>query len=193
MSHEFDLCGGHLALDFANTLTSRHTASPRERLETYGDLVSFARQAGLVTQQAARRLEERGHRLAYVADDVRKEAIRLREALYGLFRAIAGGQRPDDADLAIVNVSIARLRLGAAGDWTFAARADGLDEVLGPIVRAAALLYTTPDRARIRVCEAPDCVWLFFDGSKNRSRRWCDMNQCGNRMKARRHYERSRA
>jgi predicted RNA-binding Zn ribbon-like protein len=38
----------------------------------------------------------------------------------------------------------------------------------------------------LRVCEKPDCRWLFLDTSKNHSRRWCDMKICGNRMKARR-------
>jgi predicted RNA-binding Zn ribbon-like protein len=192
MKHEFDLCGGHLALDFANTLTSRHTATPRERLSDYAELVAFARQSGLLTASAARRLEALGRDRAYLAEEVRQEAVRLREALYAVFRAVAEQRAPAVADLAIVNASVARLRLGPEGDWTFAARDDGLDEILGPIVRAAALLYTTPERGRIRVCEAPDCVWLFFDGSKNHSRRWCDMAQCGNRMKARRHYERGR-
>jgi predicted RNA-binding Zn ribbon-like protein len=42
------------------------------------------------------------------------------------------------------------------------------------------------------MCEASDCVWLFLDASKNRSRRWCDMNQCGNREKARRFHERAK-
>jgi predicted RNA-binding Zn ribbon-like protein len=192
MKHQFDLCGGHLALDFANTLTSRHTATPRERLSDYGELVSFAQQSGLLGAAAARRLGELGRDQAYHAEAVRQEAVRLREALYAVFRAVAEERPPVAADLELVNGWVARLRLGPDGDWTFAARDDGLDKILGPIVKAAALLYTTPERERIRVCEAPDCVWLFLDGSKNHSRRWCDMAQCGNRMKARRHYERGR-
>ena len=38
----------------------------------------------------------------------------------------------------------------------------------------------------------PDCRWAFYDGSKNRSGRWCDMASCGNRMKARAFRERAR-
>ena len=40
--HQFDLSGGHLALDFANTMTSRHKPEPRERLTSYDELVAFA-------------------------------------------------------------------------------------------------------------------------------------------------------
>ena len=47
---------------------------------------------------------------------------------------------------------------------------------------------------RIRECPGQGtCGWLFLDLSKNASRRWCDMRVCGNRAKARRHYERTLA
>jgi predicted RNA-binding Zn ribbon-like protein len=48
------------------------------------------------------------------------------------------------------------------------------------------------DRAdRVRYCDSDTCRWLFLDTSKNRTRRWCDMKVCGNRMKARRYHARS--
>jgi predicted RNA-binding Zn ribbon-like protein len=62
--------------------------------------------------------------------------------------------------------------------------------MLAPIVRAAAELLTSDDRARIRECGSETCFWLFMDHSKNGTRRWCDMKVCGNREKARRHYRR---
>ena len=45
---------------------------------------------------------------------------------------------------------------------------------------------------RVKECDNETCRWLFVDMSKNRSRRWCDMKDCGNRAKARRHYRRTR-
>jgi predicted RNA-binding Zn ribbon-like protein len=50
------------------------------------------------------------------------------------------------------------------------------------------LLETAPDR--VKHCENPDCVLWFFDTTRNGTRRWCSMAVCGNRMKARRHYDR---
>ena len=41
---------------------------------------------------------------------------------------------------------------------------------------------------RLKIC--PNCNWLFLDRSRNSSRVWCDMTVCGNRHKARRHYNR---
>ena len=64
-----------------------------------------------------------------------------------------------------------------------------------PAVLAAAnlldLLETAPDR--VKHCENPDCVLWFFDTTRNGTRRWCSMAACGNRMKARRHYDRVKA
>jgi predicted RNA-binding Zn ribbon-like protein len=64
-----------------------------------------------------------------------------------------------------------------------------------PAVRAAMnlieLLAQAPDR--IRRCAHPDCILWFFDTTRNGSRRWCSMADCGNRAKAKRHYQRTRA
>lgn len=48
------------------------------------------------------------------------------------------------------------------------------------------------DWARIRRCPAHDCAWVFWDSSKNGSRRWCSMRVCGSRAKARAYAERHR-
>ncbi len=52
------------------------------------------------------------------------------------------------------------------------------------------LLKTSP--ARIRACSNSDCILYFFDTTKNGSRTWCGMGTCGNRAKARRHYQRKK-
>ncbi|PSR36978.1 MAG: hypothetical protein C7B44_06150 [Sulfobacillus thermosulfidooxidans] len=46
---------------------------------------------------------------------------------------------------------------------------------------------------RLKRCKNPQCVLVFIDRSKNHNRRWCDMNTCGNRLKASRHYQRHHA
>jgi len=171
-------------------VSSRHTESPIERLVSYAELVSFARQTGLVTGAAARRLAAWGQAHPREAAAALRRAVELRDALFGIFAAIARGQTPSRGDLDAVNHAIGRTRLGEALDWEWADGPDAPDAFLCPVVRAAVELVTSRARDRVRLCEAPDCVWLFQDTSKNRSRRWCDMKQCGNRMKARRFYER---
>jgi predicted RNA-binding Zn ribbon-like protein len=66
-----------------------------------------------------------------------------------------------------------------------------LDEMLRPVARSAADWLVSADVDRVRLCaDDRGCGYLFVDTSRNRSRRWCSMESCGNRAKARRHYER---
>jgi hypothetical protein len=53
-----------------------------------------------------------------------------------------------------------------------------------------AVLRTRP--RRLRPCANPECTLFLIDHSKPNKARWCAMAVCGNRMKARRHYERTR-
>jgi predicted RNA-binding Zn ribbon-like protein len=63
-----------------------------------------------------------------------------------------------------------------------------------PVVHSAAELLTSPHLDRVRQCaDDRGCGFLFFDTSRNGSRRWCSMESCGNRAKARRHYQRTKA
>ncbi len=55
---------------------------------------------------------------------------------------------------------------------------------------AVALLTTPRDLGRLKLCPGDRCAWLFLDESRNGRRRWCAMETCGNRAKARRHYAR---
>jgi predicted RNA-binding Zn ribbon-like protein len=66
------------------------------------------------------------------------------------------------------------------------------DALIWPIVLAAAELLASDSRRQIHECAGEGCGWLFLDTSRNRRRRWCTMESCGNRAKARRFYQRSR-
>lgn len=193
MGWEFDRCAGHLALDFANTMTQRHTDAPIERLPSYAELVSFALQSAIVEPPRAGALLARAGRRPEEAAAALATARELREALYALFSAVARGEAPSPADVATLDGQLPRLSLAADLSLSWRTAPESLDDFLGAVVLAALELASRPaERARVRLCEAPDCVWLFYDSSRNRSRRWCDMRQCGNRMKARRHYARQK-
>lgn len=193
---EFELTGGDLALDFANTLARRFMPEPREDLREYGDLVEWGTLAGAIAPaegHALRSLADRNPRGARAA---LAKARAVREAVFEAFDAVAGGRPVAPGPLARVNEALAealgRLRLRPGGDgWTWAGPLD-LDRVVWPVARAAAQLLTGPDRPLVRECGASDCAWLFLDRSRNGTRRWCDMAVCGNREKARRFQARSR-
>ena len=65
--------------------------------------------------------------------------------------------------------------------------------VLGPIVASAMMIVTAADKGRLKQCDGHHCGWLFLDISKNNSRRWCEMEVCGNRAKQSRQRQRRRS
>jgi predicted RNA-binding Zn ribbon-like protein len=191
------LLGGRLCLDFVNTIAFRHAAA-LELLADYGDLVAWGKHAGAVGDEDAAALLRLAAADPARAAQAHRRARVVREALYGVFAAAARGVAVPSTDLDIANASIAaamaRARLVPSGRgfvWSWPDYGGRRDAVLWPVVWSAAELLTTPDLDRVKQCPAPDgCGWLFLDTSKNRSRRWCSMDYCGNRAKARRHYAR---
>lgn len=197
--YEFELTGGALCLDLANTVDSRGTETPRELLSRYEDLLAWGRQSGALDEAQAARLEKRAAREPRDATAALRRARETREALFRVCSAEAGGAEPPADAVARVDedirAALARRRLEPlpGGGFAWAWEADpALDRVLWPALLSAAELLTGAERGRIRECAAEECRWLFLDRSKNASRRWCDMTVCGNRAKARRHRDRQR-
>jgi predicted RNA-binding Zn ribbon-like protein len=187
-------------LEFTNTVDWHGRTDYGERLTSYAALVDWAVRQGVLSDSDAGRLLRAAAQRPEAAAAVLARAIALREALYRVFSATAHGRTPDEADVATVNDAIPPAfqhlqlaRHNARFDWTWAGPADALDRMLWPVVRSAAQLLTADALARVRECANDPCGWLFLDTSKNRSRRWCSMADCGNRVKARRHYQRVRA
>ena len=186
-------------MDFTNTMGGRRPDHTREYLLTYDDLVAWGRHAGLLTSQAAQQLVDEAERCPADAVRVLTRALLLREAIYRIFSAIAVRGTAPAADLAILNAALgealARLQVTPATEgFTWGWRSDdtALDAMLWPVVRSAGELLTSAELDRVRECDGETCSWLFIDTSKNHSRRWCNMRDCGNRAKARRHYSRKR-
>jgi predicted RNA-binding Zn ribbon-like protein len=195
---ELELIGGEACLDFANSMGGTRE-NPSERLYDYGDLVRWAAHAGAIEATEVERLVTAARAHSTVAEGVFARAIELREAIFRIFAAVADGARPAAADLERLNDELARalpnLRIvpdEEGFDYRVDAADGALDRPLWPIARSASELLATGDLARVKRCTSDECDWLFVDLSKNRSRRWCDMRDCGNRAKARRYYRRRR-
>jgi predicted RNA-binding Zn ribbon-like protein len=192
---EFEYSGGALCLDFANTWGNRSDPE-KDQLTGYGDLLRWAAGTGTLSDDDLGELETVARRRDDAAIRVFSEAIEIREAVFRICDAVAGGGTPTAADLEALNrvlESMPQQRLccgGACCEWRWPDDKTDLRHVLWPVIRSAADLLTSPDAERIRQCEAPDCSWLFLDLSRGGRRRWCDMSSCGNRAKARRYYER---
>ena len=193
------LSSGDLSLEFSNTADWHASVRPNEYLNSYRDLAAWGLKTGLLGKAERDALVAEAERRPQEASMVLGRAISLREAIYRTFSAIAHGREPRNEDLTQLNLALAegmsRLRVAPRGtafvwEWTGGL---ALDRMIGPVVQAAALLLTSDELSRVGECaDDRGCGWLFVDRSKNHSRRWCDMKGCGNRAKARRHYERSR-
>jgi predicted RNA-binding Zn ribbon-like protein len=198
--YRFDLSGGVLCLDFANTISHRGDAKRvSEHLRTHSDLVSFAEQSKIISPSEARVQRLRAAGQAAEAQRSYANAIQLRETLFRIFFAVAVGKSATPQDLKLLN-DVAREALAHRelvrdnGVYRWRWKAPGsqmLNRIPWSVAQSAAELLTSGELATVRLCDAPDCDWLFLDNSRNRSRRWCDMKSCGNRQKARRHYLRS--
>ena len=193
----FELNGGCLCLDFANTVDKRSEEDRRDHLASYADLVSWGEQARALTAADGKRLRQLATRRPGEGRAALRRARQVREAIFVILHAVADGRKPPREELETLNAALpsalGRQRLVPARDrmeWGFVDEPENLDRVLFPVVRSAAELLTGDDLDRVRVCCSDCCAWLFLDSSRNRTRRWCDMTVCGNRAKARRHYAR---
>lgn len=117
---------------------------------------------------------------------------RFRAALRRLLDAEAKGAGAAPADLAVLNriLSKSGARRGLIPTvrgygWGWLDQTAGPERLLWPVAFSAARLLESPDLTRLKSCDG--CGRLFLDASHNRSRRWCDMQGCGNRAKAARH------
>jgi predicted RNA-binding Zn ribbon-like protein len=203
----FDLAGGRLCLDFANTVSGIRVFDERDRLADYSDLLSWARQASLLDKAREAKLLEAARQAPRQAGAAFRESIALREAIYGIFLAVAEERAPPPGDLDFLNASLGRSlahrriegRVSGAARYVLGWEdvPGRLDSIIWPVVASAAeLLASTDDLSRVRVCglfETHECGWLFLDETRSRTRRWCSMETCGNRAKARRHYQRSKS
>jgi predicted RNA-binding Zn ribbon-like protein len=190
----YKFVGGRLCLDFCNTGENREMGYVGELLGGYSQLLAWTFQTGLLTASEVRTLSAEADRRPEVAQAVYRQATRLREALYRLFSAIAHGQTAADEDLAELNAALAQglghLAVQQAEQglgWVWRSDPADLAQMLWPVAYSAAELLTQPDLQRVRECENGHCSWLFLDLSRNHSRRWCTMEDCGNVVKARRH------
>jgi predicted RNA-binding Zn ribbon-like protein len=179
-------------LAFVNTLSSRPTAAPVERLVSYEALVAWAREQHLVSAAAAERLVTEAKRHPHHAALVLSRAKEFREALNGLAVAIDSQRQPSPDVLKTIGDALAAAYANGrlvphdgTLQWVAGAE-DDLERIIWEIGRAAGRLVISPRLSRVRACAAGDCGWWFVDDTKNRSRRWCDMTLCGNREKLRR-------
>jgi predicted RNA-binding Zn ribbon-like protein len=198
MAAEFQLVAGHLALDFANTLDYRYDPDRLiDLLPSYEHFLAFCRQSKVITAAQMRRLLDGASE--FDSQRVLEEVIEFREALYFSILSAVHGKRPDESHLQALNKALSEARAFEEVVWHnrsfIRSSRDVTERPDGPLrqlVQAAVGLITSSDIDNVRECSEKTCRWFFLDRSRNHSRRWCDMQLCGNRSKAKRFYARTR-
>jgi predicted RNA-binding Zn ribbon-like protein len=197
---KFGFLGGALPLDFCNTVDWHTSPEPHDRLRRYSDVLLWAMQAGIVERAECEQLNREASIRQDAAEEAFRRAISIREAMFRVFAAHARLQSPSESDIRQINEEWATVMRHAGivynGEryefvWKDGRSGDALffERPLFSVIRLAVELLFSPQLNQVRICEgAPGCGWLFLDTTKNKSRRWCSMRDCGNREKMRRYY-----
>lgn len=132
----------------------------------------------------------------HVTEADRQQAVEMREALRDLIAVNAGGRAEPAVGEALDRVA-ARARFvvhfTSEGRAELHPDAPGVDGALGSILAAVHAAISEGTWPRLKICKKHSCRWAFYDRSKNRSRNWCSMAVCGNRVKAESYRQRRRA
>jgi predicted RNA-binding Zn ribbon-like protein len=192
---ELPVVTGHLALNFANTIDDPDGPARHDHIGTYPELLQWSLRLGVLSSAQAHHL-----RTATPSQDAAAAVLRahaLRDTLVATFTAIATGESTVDrhwTDLQpFVIDAVAHAELvpvDGTHEWNWPDN-DRPHAMLWPIAHAAADLLTAAELGRLKRCAG--CPWLFLDQSKNASRRWCAMNDCGTNAKMRRYVARRAA
>ena len=129
------------------------------------------------------------HELVVSPGDIER-AHQIREALRVVLLAHHGAAiDPAEAELAAANQVLLsvplHLHFTGDGGLTFHAPGDSVDAALGRMLARIPAAAANGVWQRAKVCPEDTCQWAFYDQSRNRSRRWCSMEVCGNREKSR--------
>ena len=189
---------GERSLSFVNTLDWRLREPPAELLEDYADLLRWAWTVDAVDRAGARALLAWSRSHPRLAERALAQAIEVREAMAALFTATLRHEPiPAEALARLEGASRdaeAARRLGAGGGvlrWEWRESSPEPDRPVWTAALDAVRVLTSDDRERVRQCGDALCGWMFLDTSRNRSRRWCSMEGCGNRNKVRSFYKRA--
>ena len=188
-----------LCIEFTYTLEDRWSNQGKELFNSFADLVGWCRDADLLSEIEAGRMLLEGNGNQVGAVEALNRAKAWRESIYSVFLAIAQSAQPEDRALDELNEAIAStsaksriIPVENGFEWTCVRDCDAPERILWPVIRSAGALLTSEDRNKLKCCASSDCLFLFFDTSRNGMRRWCDMKTCGNRAKVRRHYQKKK-
>ena len=193
-----ELDGGILCLNFVNTVKSRFESPLHEYIVNYNDLILWSVRTNICNSESAEKLKFYIQRNEENAPKDLNRIMKTREVLYRIFLCISKKKSPSNNDIRYFNkqlsIVFSRISLEINENLdinvVWSPNSFNFQMILNPIIKSAYDLLTSDIKTRIKEC--PNCGWLFLDKSKNNTRQWCNMNTCGNTIKIKKYYERTR-
>jgi predicted RNA-binding Zn ribbon-like protein len=188
----YKLIGGEISLDFVNTISWPGTAREHDWLDRPGNFIKWALAINIINQQKVNQLN--AHSQSHLIKELDK-VHQVRSNLTNVLKPLAFDALPSTAAIEQLNVMAhqictSRLIDQKSYQWIWNSPMS-LTDVLAPVIWNATHILTDVAHTRIGYC--PSCEWLFYDTTRNRSRRWCDMEDCGSRHKSLNYYRRKKS
>lgn len=193
----FYFIGNHVVLDFINTKAAAN-GKPVDLLGTYFDLLNWLSKAKFFTQDEIEAFLDRWSNRAesnYIVD-LAKE---LRDELASIVQRYQQHKEISEQQLENINHllqhQVMTTQLKRENNHFIRNHQILIKQphdLLIPIAQAAVDFFCNYDLSLIKKCANPDCVLIFYDNSKNGTRRWCSQKACGNRMKVNAYLERQK-
>ncbi|MFI6679577.1 CGNR zinc finger domain-containing protein [Kribbella sp. NPDC050470] len=165
--------GAVLATSFTGTLTERR-GNAVERIPTPQRLIDWLAVNGLAVDSCTP-----------AQLDLARE---LRESIHAAATAAAIQDAFPAAAVQVINDRSAQGRAAAIltpegqRRWQLSS-ASCVEDALSVIAADAISIIAGERDGKLALCASPTCRAAFFDTSQSRTRKWCDMNTCGNRQK----------
>ncbi|HEX6149242.1 CGNR zinc finger domain-containing protein [Nocardioides sp.] len=190
-----ELVGNDLALDLVNTVSWRRDPERRvDRLADVAALLHWCGVAAVLDPQTRRRLARQAEGDPAAGATALERVRELRELLYDVLLPLAVGDQPQLPAVrglhALLLDSLRRVEVVSLLPLEWAADPGDLGDLPDRFAVHAWRLLERGDVDRLRECQGAGCGWLFLDRSRNGARIWCSSNDCGNRSRVRRHYQR---
>ncbi|HEY8530510.1 MAG TPA: CGNR zinc finger domain-containing protein [Paenibacillaceae bacterium] len=192
MEREFVFIGNDFVVDFVNTRICVRGARV-ELLNGLEDVAVWLERAG----KASALTEGIGGLSDGEKRGLFSRIMDLRNRLEEAFASVAAGRGIPDGFLDELNERLAEAsghdRIVVRGSGLAVERRYSAANLHALFHEEAARFIASMEPGRLKACENRSCILYFYDTSRNRQRRWCSMEACGNRVKVNRHYHRKKA